>query len=396
VVQTLQLRLSVAAELAQDQQSPGLQLQRVHVPALAVQLGAAAWNAELGRPRTPDAAGSVSGADAVQQERQQLLLLLVKAVELTTSNAQCMAAAPGLRVCVDSITGWVSTTRLALLMSLQQQVAQQLPALGAAAAMAGPGPGAAGEAAGRDEAVSWAPQGPPGLHTSSAVSSRRRSVDGPHTAAPAALGVTVGVRKLAVLVSSDEPEPAALHAQHHRVAAVGTGSCSSSMPGSGQQQQAGNAPSHASAPAGSAASLATCSTPLLEVVLLPLEVTLLHKAGAHHAGGSSSSSSSSSRLGGGPELRVSVSATLHVDVYSVDKLGWEPLLDPWRFQVCWRTWLACRRWHRAWPSNTRLLRLHTWPHCRWGCRCCRRRRSSLQGLQPAAWQRASAAAACLT
>lgn len=228
--------------------------------------------------------------------------------------------------------------RLSLLLNLQQQLLQQWPALTAAAAMAGPskyrGTGADAYAAQYAEfvaAVAPVPGGLPDVYLQPAQSvaasqdcnllsgTRSRLRDhNSRSAVPRTRGLccSITVHKVAVLVSTDEPEPWLLqpsasswsprtHSSPNRIGGL--------LPGS---------------TIGSA--LAVCTTPLLEVALLPVTVRLQIITQPAAASATVRAGCSTNV---GSVVRVSLKSVLRADVYSVDKLGWEPVLDPWCLEV---------------------------------------------------------------
>lgn len=367
--QTVVLKLSAEVDLVPPAHGKPGRLQQVCIPAASVQLGAAPWDTTAGRLL----ATAVDAGSSPQQE--QLLLLLARGVRVVAGSATNGAAGPlgpfaavaspgsrcqagqHLQVGMNSLSGWVSTTRLSLLLNIQQQLLQQLPALTAAAAMAGPSYSA--------HAAGYAVRGttPPGpisrsdftsaasLATSASLmngyaatssSMHRRSMDQQAPAGQRLVldsSIDVCVHKVAVLVSTDEPEPWLLQQQQSPRRAGS--SASSSDRGLGLGMQADAAGSVRSPGMGIAlgrlamatgyAPLSTCSTPLIEVALLPLEVKLqLMKPCGSRKGAAGQS-----------VVQVGVSARVRADVYSVDKLGWEPVLDPWALQVRGQNLCAC-------------------------------------------------------
>jgi len=356
--QTVVLTLSIEADIALSAGGTAGGLQQLRVPALSLQLGAEPWDMAAGRP---DARCS-NGVDA-QQER--LLLLLVQGIRLSAGSST--SSLPGgvnmpagavpntkqlgrhLQVGVSSVSGWVSTTRASLLLNLQQHLMQQLPAITAAAAMAGPssfpGPLQAAAAAAVVQGSSGLEQpaganlvGAPSLVggkqqlSGNSSSMRRGSLEQTSTGAQLVLdsSVDVAVQKVAVLVSTDEPEPWLLLQLTQRPQHVLASPAGSRV--SSPQQLSSQATLHGAAAslllatrplAAAAASLGTCSTPLLEVALLPVSIRLaVLKPLAARPG-----------LAGQQVLQVDVDARVRADVYNVEKLGWEPVLDPWSFKV---------------------------------------------------------------
>lgn len=341
--QTVTLKLSVELDMQLPAAGRPASLQQLHVPTACVQLGAAPWHAASGRV----CSGTVVPGPATQQE--QLLLLLAQGMRVT-AGSPAGGLLPGaglgqqLQVCVSSVSGWVSTTRLTLLLNIQQQLMQQLPALNAAAAMAGPSSNAYA-------AVAAAGGGAPGYISrselpaatsltssaslmnghavsSSSVSMRRRSMEQQQSAGPRLVldsSIAVAVNKAAILVSTDEPEPWLLQQQLSPGRADGSPvSCGLAAQAAGSARSPGTRPvlGRLAAPTGYA-PLSTSSTPLVEVALLPLDVRLqLLKPCGSRKGAE-----------GQTVVQVDVTARLRADVYSVDKLGWEPVLDPWAFKV---------------------------------------------------------------
>jgi hypothetical protein len=394
-VQTALLKLSVQLDMTlPDDGMPGKLLQ-VQVPTASVQLGAAPWDAAAARL-------CADVRQAVQQE--QLLLLLAQDVRVHSGAAAAgdptnkqiplapTAAAARyhsstrigqyLQVGVRSVSGWVSTTRLSLLLNIQQTLLQQLPAMTAAAAMAGPscsfytGGRAAGAATvaggspgginGADLTTSGSLAGSASLTNGFALNSssmRRRSVEKP-SAEPQWVvdsSINVAVQKIAVLVSTDEPELWLLQQQQQLSLMRAEGSTSSPDRGLGPIGQGTGVRSFGAgaglgrlAAASGYAHLSTCSTPLVEVALLPLNVRLqLLKPVGSKPGGAEQA-----------VVQVDVNARVRADVYSVDKLGWEPVLESWAFKVGWccdgsRLSFCCTvLWH-VWACKQ--------PH---GCSCC--------------------------
>jgi hypothetical protein len=160
---------------------------------------------------------------------------------------------------------------------------------------------------------------------------RLRSMEQQHIADVPDSSITVSVQTVAVLVSTDEPEPWLLQQQQQHLSPRRSGSSfsspergaaagpsTSSVQSPVQQQQ----PFRLSPPAGYA-PFSTCSTPLMEVALTPLRVRLqlLKPCGARQG------------AAGQAVVQVEVDARVRAGVYSVDKLGWEPVLDPWALKV---------------------------------------------------------------
>lgn len=344
--QTVTLKLSVELNMQLPAADRPASLQQLHVPTACVQLGAAPWDAASGRV----CAGTVVPGPATQQE--QLLLLLAQGMRVT-AGSPAGGLLPGaglgqhLQVCVSSVSGWVSTTRLTLLLNIQQQLMQQLPALNAAAAMAGPSSNAyAAAAAAGGSAPGYISRTELPAATSltssaslmnghavvsSSVSMRRRSMEQQQSAGPRLVldsSIAVAVSKVAILVSTDEPEPWLLQQQQQLSPGRANGSpvsCGLAAQAAGSARSPGTWSAFGSlaAPTGYA-PLSTCSTPLVEVALLPLDVRLqlLKPCGSRRQGAA-----------GQTVVQVDVTARLRADVYSVDKLGWEPVLDPWAFKV---------------------------------------------------------------
>jgi hypothetical protein len=405
-----------------DSQQQRLVLQSFKVPELSVSVGAAMWDAVAARPVgaagagfAEAAAGNAAGSSEQQQQQQQqehrLLLLLLKGLQLQHTAAigggiSIAAAAAGLdamhsddqstataatglsseagqrdtrqqqlplasfddshndsllgfEVHVGSSSGWVSTTRLSLLLNLQQQLMAQLPAISAAADLAG-GPAkyrgdAAAAAAAVDSAAGAATAGTAssgdayaadalsssntrsmpaaasgvlaaascsGIGSSSNSSSARLpgSSSSRMAAVQQVVACSLTVHKLAVLCSTDEPDPWLL--QQHGSSRGGVTSSPAAAAGAAPTSSAGS-----TIDSSNAVPFTTCATPLLELALLPLQIDVqLVKITA--AGRSNGSSSSSRHV-----VDVAVRGSCCADVYSVDKLGWEPLLDPWEFKV---------------------------------------------------------------
>jgi hypothetical protein len=356
--QTVSLRLSLAADVSLPGPGKAASLQRVFVPAASVTLGAAPFDTSTGMVCMDPASASA--------HQEQLLLLLARDIHVSSGSFQenpsvATASAAGaahsvgqhLKVGVSSISSWVSTTRLTLLLNLQQHLLQQLPALTAAAAMAGPASYAGAQpppsaAAARAPSAQLSKADSFALTTSlgaaangystGSSSMHRRSPEQQSTYALLSVdsSIAVAVQKVAVLVSTDEPEPWLLQQQQQHAAASRDSSCTSSpdrFPGPASLHTAHSSSSALSPGACQSSRLATsgytplstCSTPLLELALLPLDVSLqLLKPTGHRQGAGSA---------GRAAVRVEVSAAVRADVYSVDKLGWEPVMDPWGLQV---------------------------------------------------------------
>jgi hypothetical protein len=343
--QTVTLKLSVELDMQLPAAGRPASLQQLHVPTACVQLSAA-WDPASGRVCV--SSGTAVPGPAPQQE--QLLLLLAQGMRVTAGSpatGPLPAAGPlgqHLQVRVSSVSGWVSTTRLTLLLNIQQQLMQQLPAITAAAAMGGPssnayaapaaaaGSGAAGHLSRSELSAAMSLTSSASLMNGQAVSSarmRRRSMEQQQPAGPRLVldsSIAVAVERAAILVSTDEPEPWLLQQQQlspgrgdgspvsYGLAAPAAGSVRSPGARSGLGRLA--------APSGYA-PLSTCSTPLVEVALLPLDLRLqlLKPCGSRKG------------AAGQTVIQVDVAARLRADVYSVDKLGWEPVLDPWAVKV---------------------------------------------------------------
>lgn len=408
--QTLTLTLSVSAaadtsagpgQTAAETGSHGLQqpeqqmvLQSIKVPELSVSVGAAPWDMAAAKPvsstgnNAPDVTGgkaptAATAAADQQQQQQPLLLVLLKGLQVqyaataaaafsapedanrpAGSLLEAQPASTGLmfEVQVGCVSSWVSTTRLSLLMNLQQQLNAQLPAITAAADMAGgfaryrPEAAAAAPAAatprasGATAAGSTAAGGATGStdHTASSAAplvgcnsssftmvgtdggsfamkrTSSRSA-GTSSSSISIVSCSLVVHKLAVLCSTDEPEPWLL--QQHS-----SSTSSSRASGDRLSSSIGGIAALAAGRGDSAPAFTTCTTPLLEAALLPLQVDVqLAPSAAAVRGGRTSGSGSSG--GAGRVLRVAVRAKCLADVYNVDKLGWEPLLEPWEFKV---------------------------------------------------------------
>jgi hypothetical protein len=361
IAQTVQLKLSVELDMALPADGRPDKLLKVQVPTASVQLGTAPW----------DAAAARLCADVMQAvQQEQLLLLLAQDIRAhsgagdpTSKQSPLTPTAVGeryhsspqigqhLQVGVRSVSGWVSTTRLSLLLNIQQHLLQHLPALTAAAAMAGPSsssytggcaagaaPVAGGSPAGingADLTASGSLAGSASLTNGFALNSssmRRRSVEQPHAEPRLVVDsrIDVAVQKIAILVSTDEPEPWLLRQQQQLSPRRAESSTSSPDHGLGPKGQGagvrspgvGTGLGQLAAPSGYA-PLSTCSTPLIEVALLPLDVRLqLLKPVGPKRGGA-----------GQAVVQVDVGARVRADVYSVDKLGWEPVLESWAFKV---------------------------------------------------------------
>jgi hypothetical protein len=380
--ETVMLKLSASAELATPGSSSSgsskqqLVLQSFSVPELSSSVGAVLWDAVAARPfgtvspgtAAPGAGTNHRSSDEQQQQQQQqhaLLVLLLKDLGLqhtvgsggatadavgADANANSSAFSVGFALHVGSVNGWVSTTRLSLLLNLQQQLMAQLPAISAAADLAGApakyrsdgavaaaaadNSSAAGTAAGsgyaadafgssRASLITPAASGVFAAASSSGIgSSDSRSARLPGSSSssmPAVQQVitcSLTVHKLAVLCSTDEPDHWLLQ-QHGSSRGAAAAAAAGDAP-------IGNAGSRINS--SSTAPFTTCATPLLELALLPLQVDV-QLATTTAAAGPSSSSSSRRVLG------ATVHGSCSADVYSVDKLGWEPLLDPWEFKV---------------------------------------------------------------
>jgi hypothetical protein len=342
----------------------GLQLQHaaasgggggIHNAAAAA---ATASNAALSDDRSTAAAAAAAGltSDARGPDTRQHVLL-TSSDALNPSDESSL----GFEVHVGSISCWVSTTRLSLLLNLQQQLMAQLPAISAAADLAGgharyrgdpaaadddddsagaaaaagaatSGDGCRADAFGSSKARSSMPaaSGVLAAASSSGIgSSNSRSVKSPGSSSSRIAAVqqvvacSLTVHKLAVLCSTDEPDPWLLQ-QHGSSRGSVTASAAAAAAAAAGVAPTGSAGS--SIDSSTAVPFTTCATPLLELALLPLQIDVQLVTKLAAAAGRSSSSSR--RV-----LGVTVHGSCCADVYSVDKLGWEPLLDPWEFKV---------------------------------------------------------------
>jgi hypothetical protein len=143
------------------------------------------------------------------------------------------------------------------------------------------------------------------------------------------------VHKLAVLCSTDEPDPWLLQ-QHSSSRGVATSSAAAAAAAVGV---APTSSAGSSVDSSTAVPFTTCATPLLELALLPLQIDVRLVTTTAAAAGRSNGSSSSRRV-----VEVAVRGSCCADVYSVDKLGWEPLLDPWEFKVRSSSVVGVKSW----------------------------------------------------
>jgi hypothetical protein len=411
-----------------DSQQQRLVLQSSTVPELSVHVGAALWDAAAARPvgsagagSAEAAAGNAAGSSEQQQQQEHaLLLLLLKGLELQHTAASgagvkhadagaasdavhsddgTMATAasdlsseagpqltsciesnpsdgssPGFEVHVGSISGWVSTTRLSLLLNLQQQLMAKLPAISAAADLAGgaakyrgdpaaaaaavdsaagvatAGTASSGDAYAADalsssntRSMPAAASGVLAAASSSGIgsSSNSRSARLPDSSSRMMAAVqqvvvcSLTVHKLAVLCSTDEPDPWLLqqHSSSRGVATSSAAAAAAAAVGVASTSSAGS-----SVDSSTAVPFTTCATPLLELALLPLQIDVRLVTTTAAAAGRSNGSSSR-RV-----VEVAVRGSCCADVYSVDKLGWEPLLDPWEFKVRSSSVVGVKSW----------------------------------------------------
>jgi hypothetical protein len=332
-------------------------LYAAQLPQLLLSLGALPWDSRHGRPGEGGGFQAASHLPAQsirpplsptqQQQHQQaaadatnLPVLLLKDMQLKAA-AQAFAAAslddpaadnsahgvgmsgqqqqhqhlqpqPGdaaYAVRIGSISVWVSTARLALLLQLWQQAEQRLPALAAAEGLA------------------------------LATPNTRRGGRTPHgsdsTAAQRSVCCELLVLRGAVLVSTDEPEPRfpASASAAGGVAAVGIDEPPAATVNAARRT--GDWTGRQAA-AGKPGLLGACSTPLFEVALLPLRVRLC--AAAPTAAMARVAGAQRDHNGGGTVARslklcLAVSGSVIIDSYCVSKLGWEPVLDMWPFEV---------------------------------------------------------------
>eukprot|EP00775_Hariotina_reticulata_P007318 gene7318-7530_t len=320
---------SVNGSASHQRGSKQLVLQGLQVPSVSVSLGALLWDPARGLPAAASSglyqpaslSQSPGTSSAVQnhEQPQHLGLLAVREVQLVAVDAWPGPGAShginhnssnhgsALKVTVSSISCWMSTVRLTLLQNLAHVLQQQQHALSAASIAAGrlrhgPKPGCT------TVSGNSVPGSGRGSMTTACGSSNGVEL-GAASAQAAAVSCSVSIQKLALLCNTDEPDSWLLQAGSRGAA------CS----------QAGAA----------CAAITTCSTPLLEAVLSPIQVAVHMATAAGNAGSSNGTvrAASSSTSGSKKSFCVELRGRCQADVYNVDKLGWEPLLDPWNFKL---------------------------------------------------------------